>query len=142
MKVHSLMVKLRSVRIGYGTNNMYEAGSMILSKNWTLIICTLIFFRKALVISTNCSSELNMRYCNPVKNTLRALLGESSAAKSGNPHSSPGMHENATGKNQPRTAPPSVASLASSASFSRPSFELRYSFLSHIHQHHSNVILN
>lgn len=46
MKIHSLMVKLRSVRIGYGTNNMFEAGSMILSKNWTSIICTLIFFAR------------------------------------------------------------------------------------------------
>ncbi len=78
------------------------------------------FFRKALMIWSDCSSELNMRCCKPVKN----LLGESSAAKSGNPHSSPGMDEKATGKNQPRTTPPSVASLASSASFNLPSFEL------------------
>lgn len=46
MKVHSLMVKLRSVRIGHGTNNMFEAGSMIVSKNWTPIICTLNFFAR------------------------------------------------------------------------------------------------
>ena len=61
-------------------------------------------------------------------------------AKSRKPQSSPGMLAKATGKNQPRTAPPSVASLASSESFIRPSLELRYSFLSHLHQHHSNIL--
>lgn len=44
MKVQSLMVKLRPVLIGDGTNNIFEAESMILSKNWTSIICTLYFF--------------------------------------------------------------------------------------------------
>lgn len=29
-----------------GTNNMFEAGSMILSKNWTPITCTLNYFAR------------------------------------------------------------------------------------------------
>lgn len=46
MNVQSLMVKLRCVLIGDGTNNIFEAGSMILSKNWTSIICTPYFFAR------------------------------------------------------------------------------------------------
>lgn len=101
-----------------------------------------LFFRKALMISSNCSSELNMRCCKPVKKHQGLCLGNTQQTKAETIIHPQECMKSATEKNQPRTAPPSVASLASSASFIRPSFELRYSFLSHLDQYHSNILSN
>lgn len=74
MNAHSLTVKLCPLRIGYGTNNMFETESILLLKNWTTLICTLVFFAR-LWWCWAVLCWLNMRCCKPPKNISGPCMG-------------------------------------------------------------------